>query len=89
MEVGFFLGVLLLILHNYNLSLPRAPMVLLLLHAREQKSSSSEAATGLQGFPGTSGDYEFRDEPNSGLTSFTCYSGSSRTSFQKAHAVCY
>ena len=41
------------------------------------------------GFPGTSGNYEFRDEPNSGLTSFTCYSGSSRTSFQKAHAVCY
>jgi hypothetical protein len=40
-------------------------------------------------FPGSSGAYEFRDEPASDLTSFTCYSGSSQTSYQKAHAVCY
>jgi hypothetical protein len=40
-------------------------------------------------YPGTSGGYEFKDEPSSDLTSFTCYSSSHRTSYQKAHAICY
>ena len=40
-------------------------------------------------YPGDSGGYEFRDEPNGTLTSFSCYSGTHRTSYQKAHAICY